>query len=53
VRDIRTIEESLGDGVKKVYDSELKPMEKLRRVKGVVAEAEESDQVGSREPAAV
>ncbi|MGH3310178.1 MAG: N-acetylneuraminate synthase family protein, partial [Streptomyces sp.] len=53
VRDIRTIEESLGDGVKKVYDSELKPMEKLRRVKGVVAEAEESDQAGSREPAAV
>jgi sialic acid synthase SpsE len=40
VRDIRTIEESLGDGVKKVYESELKPMQKLRRVKGVVAEAE-------------
>jgi N-acetylneuraminate synthase len=36
--------------VKKVYDSELKPMEKLRRVKGVVAEAEESD---GREPASV
>jgi N-acetylneuraminate synthase len=50
VRDIRTIEESLGDGVKKVYDSELKPMEKLRRVKGVVAEAEEA---GGREPASV
>ncbi len=49
VRDIRTIEESLGDGVKKVYDSELKPMEKLRRVKGVVAEAEEAD----REPVTV
>ena len=31
---------SLGDGVKKVYESELKPMKKLRRVKGVVAEAE-------------
>ncbi|MGW8381034.1 N-acetylneuraminate synthase family protein [Streptomyces sp. ODS28] len=42
VRDIRTIEESLGDGVKKVYESELKPMSKLRRVKGVVAEAEEA-----------
>lgn len=42
VRDIRTIEASLGDGVKKVYDSELKPMQKLRRVKGVVAEAEET-----------
>ncbi|GAB2798563.1 N-acetylneuraminate synthase family protein [Streptomyces sp. NPDC054796] len=50
VRDIRTIEESLGDGVKKVYDSELKPMEKLRRVKGVVAEAEEAN---DGEPVAV
>ncbi|MGP3966935.1 N-acetylneuraminate synthase family protein [Streptomyces sp. 6N223] len=45
VRDIRTIEESLGDGVKKVYDSEIGPMKKLRRVKGVVAEE------GEREPA--
>ncbi|MDH6225390.1 sialic acid synthase SpsE/CMP-N-acetylneuraminic acid synthetase [Streptomyces sp. MJP52] len=40
VRDIRTIEASLGDGVKKVYESELGPMKKLRRVPGVVAEAE-------------
>ncbi|MET8553949.1 N-acetylneuraminate synthase family protein [Streptomyces sp. NPDC004959] len=40
VRDIRTIEHSLGDGVKKVYESELGPMKKLRRVPGVVAEAE-------------
>lgn len=40
VRDIRTIESSLGDGVKKVYDSELGPMRKLRRVPGVVAQAE-------------
>ncbi|MDT0319419.1 MULTISPECIES: N-acetylneuraminate synthase family protein [unclassified Streptomyces] len=48
VRDIRIIEESLGDGVKKVYDSELGPMKKLRRVKGVVAEGE-----AEREPAAV
>ena len=31
VRDIRTIERSLGDGVKKVYDSELGPLKKLRR----------------------
>ncbi len=46
VRDIRTIEESLGDGVKKVYESELGPMKKLRRVAGVVAEAESAD----REP---
>ena len=37
VRDIRTIEASLGDGVKKVYDSELGPMKKLRRVQGLVA----------------
>ncbi|GAA2074661.1 N-acetylneuraminate synthase family protein [Streptomyces albiaxialis] len=51
VRDIRTIEESLGDGVKKVYDSELKPMQKLRRVKGVVAETEEADE--TRQPATV
>ncbi|MFW6694673.1 N-acetylneuraminate synthase family protein [Streptomyces sp. MAR4 CNX-425] len=42
VRDIRVVEESLGDGVKKVYDSELAPMKKLRRVKGVVAEAAEA-----------
>ncbi|MEV5599021.1 N-acetylneuraminate synthase family protein [Streptomyces sp. NPDC052496] len=46
VRDIRTIEDSLGDGVKKVYESELGPMKKLRRVAGVVAEAEADD----REP---
>ncbi|NNG19056.1 N-acetylneuraminate synthase [Naumannella sp. ID2617S] len=32
VRDIRVIEKALGDGVKKVYDSELGPMKKLRRV---------------------
>ncbi|NLU72295.1 N-acetylneuraminate synthase [Streptomyces sp. HNM0575] len=58
VRDIRIIEESLGDGVKKVYDSELKPMEKLRRVKGVVAEAESAAEGAGtdgaeREPAVV
>ncbi len=33
-RDIRMIELSLGDGVKRVADSELPVMEKLRRVKG-------------------
>ena len=32
VRDIRVVEASLGDGVKQVYDSELGPMKKLRRV---------------------
>jgi len=42
VRDIRAVEESLGDGVKKVYESELKPMQKLRRVRGVVSESEEA-----------
>ncbi len=32
IRNIRDIEASLGDGVKKVYESELGPMKKLRRV---------------------
>ena len=32
VRDIRTLEAARGDGVKRVYDSELGPMKKLRRV---------------------
>ncbi|MGL4255961.1 N-acetylneuraminate synthase family protein [Microbacterium sp.] len=32
VRDIRVIEEALGDGVKRVYPGELGPMAKLRRV---------------------
>ncbi|GGU87765.1 N-acetylneuraminate synthase [Streptomyces albospinus] len=55
VRDIRTIEESLGDGVKKVYESELGPMKKLRRVAGVVAEAEatEAAEAADRAPATV
>lgn len=33
VRDIRDIEAALGDGVKKVYDSEVGQRQKLRRVK--------------------
>ncbi|MFJ3837370.1 N-acetylneuraminate synthase family protein [Streptomyces sp. NPDC090054] len=37
VRDIRTIETALGDGIKRVYDSELAPMKKLRRVQGALA----------------
>ncbi|MER5807583.1 N-acetylneuraminate synthase family protein [Streptomyces sp. NPDC002033] len=37
VRDIRTIETALGDGVKRVYASELGPMKKLRRVQGTPA----------------
>jgi sialic acid synthase SpsE len=32
VRDIRDIELAMGDGVKRVYDSELKSRAKLRRV---------------------
>jgi N-acetylneuraminate synthase len=34
VRDIRTISESLGDGIKRIYDGELAAMKKLRRVQG-------------------
>jgi N-acetylneuraminate synthase len=30
VRDIRVVEKALGDGIKKVYESELKPMSRLR-----------------------
>ncbi|CAM5501145.1 hypothetical protein GCM10010343_40770 [Streptomyces avidinii] len=37
VRDIRTIETALGDGIKRVYESELGPMKKLRRVQGRLA----------------
>lgn len=32
VRDIRAVELAIGDGVKRVYDSELEVLEKLRRV---------------------
>jgi len=42
VRDIRTIEDSLGDGVKKVYESELAARKKLRRVGAELTEAEEA-----------
>ena len=38
VKDIRDIELALGDGVKRVYDSELKPLSKLRRVKSEYGE---------------
>lgn len=34
VRDIRVVEASLGDGIKRVYDGELSAMKKLRRVGG-------------------
>jgi len=33
VRDIRLIEKSLGDGIKRVYDSEIPVLNKLRRVR--------------------
>ena len=36
VRDIRAIEKAIGDGVKRVYDSEVPILEKLRRVKSHV-----------------
>lgn len=32
VRDIRDIEKSLGDGIKRVYESEREPMKRLRKV---------------------
>ena len=35
VRDIRSIELALGDGIKKVYDSEIGVMKKLRRVSNI------------------
>ena len=34
VRDIATMREALGDGVKRVYDSEVPIIKKLRRVGG-------------------
>jgi N-acetylneuraminate synthase len=43
VRDVRIISESLGDGVKKIYDGELAAMKKLRRVQS----APEGELVGS------
>lgn len=33
VRDIRIIETALGDGIKRVYDSEIPIIKKLRKVK--------------------
>lgn len=48
VRDIRTISESLGDGVKKIYDGERAAMKKLRRVPGVLAESDSRQLVGAQ-----
>lgn len=39
VRDIATIESAMGDGVKRVYDSEVPILNKLRRVKPVLVGA--------------
>jgi N-acetylneuraminate synthase len=39
VKDIRAIEEAMGDGIKQVYESELGARAKLRRVKAEVAVA--------------
>ncbi|MFP5282099.1 MAG: N-acetylneuraminate synthase family protein [Actinomycetes bacterium] len=46
VRDIRTISESLGNGVKQIYEGERAAMKKLRRVPGVVADTEAPILVG-------
>ena len=40
VRDIRAIEDSLGDGVKHIYSGELAAMKKLRRVRSDADQAE-------------
>ena len=40
VKDIRDVETSLGDGVKKLYDSEIGQRQKLRRVKEVKSNIE-------------
>lgn len=37
VRDISDIQQSLGDGIKRVYDSELGPRQKLRRVQAMAS----------------
>jgi N-acetylneuraminate synthase len=37
VRDIRDVEQSLGDGIKRVYDSELGAMKRLRRARSAEA----------------
>jgi N-acetylneuraminate synthase len=37
VRDVRDIHRSLGDGIKRVYESEMGPRAKLRRVQSGAA----------------
>jgi N-acetylneuraminate synthase len=48
VRDIRIISESLGDGVKQVYEGELAAMKKLRRFSGTEDAAGDRELVGAR-----
>lgn len=38
IRDVRDVEQALGDGIKRVYDSELGPRQKLRRIRSVVCQ---------------
>jgi len=40
VNHIRTIEKALGDGVKCIYDSELEPRKRLRRIGAIILEKE-------------
>jgi N-acetylneuraminate synthase len=42
VRDVRTVESALGDGVKRVYESELAARKKLRRVLAEPSEEQEA-----------
>ncbi|UAY51521.1 N-acetylneuraminate synthase family protein [Ferruginibacter albus] len=42
VKDIRDVEQAMGDGIKRVYDSELAPMKRLRKV--ITPKAEKSAQ---------
>lgn len=45
---VRILSDSLGDGVKRVYDGELAAMKKLRRVPGVVDEPRSRQLVGAQ-----
>lgn len=38
IRDVRDVEHALGDGVKRVYDSELGPRQKLRRIRSAACQ---------------
>jgi N-acetylneuraminate synthase len=49
VANIRDIEASLGDGIKRVYESELGPRSKLRRVPSAVGGSDGQDVIGTTE----